>query len=204
MEDLISSIHEANNAKNKDNKQFVSIADHIRHMISPKSTYPGLLSELDPQIVDKIIDLLSYFRTLVLKNIKIFQSKHISRAIDSMNLIALAYAIKFQRSGDRFNLENAKREFQEAINTCQQIGLTNDIQFSVSAIYNVASFLMKSKAYEYSIELFKIVSKLSNKNDVVAKSNKLICQCLIALNDTTTILSIYYAIHRIKSIFYVH
>lgn len=183
MEDLIASINEANNYKERDNKKFVSIADHIRSVVSPKTSYPGILSELNLKIIDQIINILSFFRSLVLNNISVFQKNHIIRAIDSMNLISLALTIKYQQTGDESNLYNAKREFNEAINSCKQNGLESDIQISVSAIYNVASFLMKLKAYSHSIDLFKMVSNLTNKNELVAKANKSTCQCLIALGD---------------------
>lgn len=182
MNDLNASIDEAFKIRQNNKKQFVSIADHIRHVISPTNSYPGILGQLQINTIDQIIDILSYFRSLILDNIKIFSKEHITRVIEAMRSIALAYAVRFKSTNDKMDLDNCLNELKNAIDTIEQLNFQREYQLSASAIYNIASFLMKLKVYNYSLKLFEIVANISDKEEIISKSNKMICMCLIALN----------------------
>lgn len=184
MDDLKDSINQALFQKNKNIKEFIRISDHIRHIISPSKTYPGIISQLPLDILDPIIEILADFRELIFSNIHSFQQKQISCAVDSMNLIALANAVRYTLVKRSDDLHNVIKEIDNIISVCRDYSLKEDLMYSLSAIYNIASYLMKLKAYNHSIHLFQTIINLSNSKEILLKANKQLCQCLIVLKRT--------------------
>ncbi|OHT12406.1 Clan CD, family C50, separase-like cysteine peptidase [Tritrichomonas foetus] len=164
-------------------KSFVQAADRIRRVVTPNKSYPGILSEIQPNILQLIIDILVQFNQIIFQKVHMFQQQHISRAIDSLDIAAVASVVKFTFTKSEQDLDDALTMISDSIMFCKQYYQQN-IQFPAPAIFNLASYLFKLKAYKYSVQMFEYVIEISTDPKILEKSHKLRCQCLIALQQT--------------------
>lgn len=175
----------------KGGRKYMEICDKIRLASSPLKSFPGFMEKLKTPTLIATCQILKEFGQIIYDNKQKFSQQHYSRSIDSLNNAALGYSILFIRTHDDNYFVQCRENIKKSIIFCNELA-PQDIQNSISFIFNISCFIFASKDYFNAYKLFRIIIHVSSENNnkyfqrIQAKTFKRIAMCLIAFDKQDT------------------
>jgi len=166
--------------------KFFEISDQIRSLLSPKTSFPGIIGQLESDILQKTYEILESFSSYVFSNENNFKREHFSRAIDAYSLCSLCLVCIATKERDKTAINMSIKVLKDATNYCYRL-VPTDLQYISMFAYNTGVILSKNDLPNVAIEFLDISKSICSKigqDKLLAKVNRILAISLIYMDKT--------------------